>query len=167
MKHIILTACLLVIANIANAFTGFYQTIDDKTNKARSIIAVYEYDGGKLAGRIVALYGDDGAISETINNPVRVAGKVKGSPKMVGLDVVWGLERDGNGYGNGRIMDPTSGSIYRSNMWQEANEPDKLRVRGRLGPFGRTQTWNVLQVKDLPKELQSIDVSKWTPAVRD
>ncbi|MBR2012555.1 MAG: hypothetical protein IKA08_04835 [Alphaproteobacteria bacterium] len=35
-----------------------------------------------LAGRIVALYNTDGAISETISNPTRVAEKVKNQPKM-------------------------------------------------------------------------------------
>ena len=166
MKKLLILFAVLAATN-ANAFTGFYQTIDDGTNKPKSIIAVYAYDGGKLGGRIIALYGDDGKISETLKNPKRVADKVKGAPKMAGLDVIWDMKKDGDEYGGGRILDPKSGSVYRSVMWQEKNEPTKLRVRGKIGPFGRTQTWNVMKAADLPKELQKIDVAKWEPKIND
>jgi len=168
MKKIIIASCLLSFVSIcADAFTGYYQTIDDKTGLPKSIVAVYEYDGGKLGGRIIALYGDNGEISETMNNPKRVADKVAGAPKMAGLDIIWNMEKDGDEYSGGRILDPKSGGVYRSVMWQEKNEPDKLRVRGKIGPFGRTQTWNVLKVGDLPKDLQKLDAAKWTPKIAD
>jgi uncharacterized protein (DUF2147 family) len=149
----------------AHAFPGFYQTIDDETNRPKSIVAVYEYDGGKLGGRIIALYGDDGKISETLSKPVRVADKVSGSPKMSGLDIIWNMEKDGDEYAGGRIMDPKSGKIYRSVMWQD--EPEHLKVRGKIGPFGRTQTWNTLKASDLPKDLQKLNTSKWEPKIND
>jgi uncharacterized protein (DUF2147 family) len=160
----------LFIAPEAFAATGlngtFYQTIDDETDKPKSIVAVYEYDG-KVGGRIVALYGDDGEISETLENPTRIADKVEGAPKMVGLDVIWGMEWDGKEYSKGRIMDPKSGKIYRSVMWQEYAKPDNLFVRGKIGPFGRTQTWNIVSVKDLPNELQKLNLKTWTPKAYD
>lgn len=160
---------LPIIANGALPFVGTYQTIDDETNSPKSIVQLYEYTDGddtQLAGRIIALYGADGNISETLNNPTRVADAVKGTPKMVGLDIIWDMEwdADDNRFEDGKIMDPKSGKIYSSVMWQDT--PKILNVRGKIGPFGRTQKWNVLNVADLPIELQKLDTGTWTPVVR-
>ncbi len=172
MKLIVLS--LLFVFLSFNAFAGIplvglYQTIDDETNLPKSIVNLYEYKSGKdslLAGRIVALYDEKGNLSETVNNPVKVADKVSGKPKYVGLDIIWGMKWDDEDseYKNGKIMDPKKGSIYSSVIWQ--NSDDKLQVRGKIGPFGRTQTWNVLNVSDLPIELQKIDTSAWSPVIR-
>lgn len=155
-------------ANAAMPYIGLYQTIDDETNTPKSIVALYEYADGDdtdVAGRIVALYGADGKISETISNPTRIADKVKGSPKMVGLDIIWDMEwgADDKEYSDGKIMDPKSGKIYSSVMWQDT--PGKLNVRGKIGPFGRTQHWNTLEAAALPAELQNIDTVAWKPVV--
>jgi hypothetical protein len=157
----------------AHAFIGYYQTIDDGINKPKSIVALYKYkeaDGDeKLGGRIIALYDvETGKISETLFDPKRVADKVEGNPKMAGLDIIWDMEPDDDGeYSDGRIMDPKTGKVYRSVIWQEKDEPAKLRVRGKIGPFGRTQIWNVVKVGDLPKELQKLDTNGWTPKTKE
>ncbi len=165
--------CYLLIAGAASALplTGFYQTIDDETNKPKSIVALYEYNDGddiELAGRIIALYdAETGKISETLNNPVRVADKVKGAPKMAGLDIIWDMEWDADDakFEDGKIMDPKKGSVYSSVIWLDKKDSSKLQVRGKIGPFGRTQTWNVMQVSDLPAELQKLDTKTWSPVV--
>lgn len=172
MKKIFLSVLGIFLCTYAFAeipFVGLYQTIDDETHLPKSIVRLYEYkDAGNsaLAGRIVALYDEKGNISETIKNPVKLADKVSGSPKYVGLDIIWGMkwDSDDSEYQDGKIMDPKKGSIYSSVIWQDSK--DKLRVRGKIGPFGRTQTWNVLNVSELPEELQGIDVSGWQPTVR-
>ena len=169
IKKLLLTSMLAVLPLVSNAampFVGFYQTIDDETNLPKSIVALYEYSDGEdteLAGRIVALYNADGTISETLSNPTRVADKVKGAPKMVGLDIIWGMEWDDGEYEDGKIMDPKTGKIYSSVMWQDV--PTVLNVRGKIGPFGRTQKWNVLDVTTLPAELQSLDTTTWSPKI--
>lgn len=148
-------------------YIGLYQTIDDETNKPKSVVALYEYkdaDKDLLAGRIVALYDEAGNLSETLANPVKVADKVDGSPKYVGLDIVWNMEWDKDEYNDGKIMDPKKGNVYSSVIWQE--EPDKLRVRGKIGPFGRTQIWNVLSGSEVPAELKNIDTQNWKPVIR-
>ena len=171
IKKFLLTSILSVLPLLSNAampFTGFYQTIDDETNTPKSIVRIYEYRDGddmELAGRIVALYNADGTIAETLSNPTRIADKVKGAPKMVGLDILWNMEfdTDDNKYEDGKIMDPKSGKVYSSVMWQDT--PSVLNVRGKIGPFGRTQHWNSLDASTLPTDLQSIDVSTWKPVV--
>ena len=85
---------------------------------------------------------------------------------MVGLDIIWGMEweDDDNRFEDGKIMDPKSGKVYSSVIWQET--ADALQVRGKIGPFGRTQTWRVLDATTLPPELQNIDTKGWRPVVR-
>lgn len=159
--------CLDVFAAVP--FTGFYQTIDDETNKPKSIVALYEYkDSGDslLAGRIIALYDANGGLSDTLNNPIKTADKVEGKPKYVGLDIVWDMEWDAEDkeFFGGKIMDPKNGKVYSSVIWQE--DESELKVRGKIGPFGRTQVWKVLNISDLPVDLQSLNINAWTPVVR-
>lgn len=165
---VMLAMCVLPVVANAASLAGFYQTIDDKTNQPKSVVALYEYnddDDVELAGRIVALYGADGKISETIANPVKVADKIKGSPKYSGLDIIWDMEwdEDDNRYEDGKIMDPTSGKVYSSVIWQDT--PGELNVRGKIGPIGRTQKWRSVDASAVP-ELKDIDTSKWTPNIR-
>ncbi len=160
---------LLSVVSSALPYVGMYQTIDDKSGAPKSIVALYEYADGDdvvLAGRIVALYGADGTVSETLSNPVRIADKIKGAPKYVGLDIIWDMDWDSDDakYEDGKIMDPTSGSVYSSVAWQDV--PGTLNVRGKLGPFGRTQTWNLLSNDALPAELKDIDTANWKPIIR-
>ncbi len=144
-------------------YAGLYQTIDDATNTPKSIVALYEYGDAQLAGRIVALYGADGTIAETVKNPVRVASHVTGAPKFVGLDIIWGMQwdADDNRWGDGKIMDPQSGKVYSSVIWRDGAA---LNVRGKIGPFGRTQTWRPLDGEKLPAELQNLNTQNWTPS---
>lgn len=165
---VMVAMCMLPMIANAGPITGFYQTIDDKTNQPKSIVALYEYaddDDMELAGRIVALYDANGKITETIANPVKVADKIKGTPHYAGLDIIWDMEwdADDNRYEDGKIMDPTSGKVYSSVMWMDT--PGELNVRGKIGPIGRTQHWRAIDAKNIP-ELKDIDTSKWTPNIR-
>lgn len=153
-----------VFTNAAMPFVGTYQTIDDETNQPKSIVQIYEYqdeDKTKIAGRIIALYNEIGEISETLNSPVRIADNVNGAPKMAGLDIIWNMEWDTDDfeYKNGKIMDPKSGKIYNSVIWQK--EPNILNVRGKIGPFGRTQHWNAIETSKLPSDIQNLNTEKW------
>ncbi|MDW3024870.1 MAG: DUF2147 domain-containing protein [Alphaproteobacteria bacterium] len=163
-------ACVFmpVLANASSPFVGIYQTIDDQTNTPKSIVALYEYNDGKdknIAGRIIALYGADGKISETLANPTHIADNVKGAPKMTGLDIIWDMkwDADENEYNDGKVMDPTSGKAYSCVIWQD--KPGVLNVRGKLGPFGRTQNWNLLVTSSMPTDLKNIDTSSWSPII--
>ena len=165
MKKVLMAAaCGLFVGNaMAMPFVGFYKTIDDKTNNPKSIVRLYEC-GGMLCGRIVALYDTEGtAISETLNKPVRTADKVEGNPFMAGMDIIWNMKWDAsdNEFTGGKILDPKSGSVYSSVIWQDKDDASLLRVRGKIGPFGRTQVWHVFPADQLPKDLQKIDTGKW------
>ena len=52
--------------------------------------------------------------------------------------VVKDLSPDGDRYKAGTILDPEDGKVYKAELWIEDG---KLKVRGYLGPFYKTQTW--------------------------
>ena len=72
-------------------------------------------------------------------------------------------DNDDAKYEDGKIMDPKSGKVYSSLMWQDTSSV--LNVRGKIGPFGRTQKWNVLDASTLPTELQNLDTSTRKPVI--
>lgn len=61
---------------------------------------------------------------------------------VIGLLIMSGLRKDGDAYVDGVILDPDSGSTYRSKV-QLLQEGKKLSVRGYIGipALGRTQVW--------------------------
>ena len=169
MKMLVPAVTVFMIAPVCMAHAlphvGLYQTIDDATNSPKSVVALYEYDG-KLAGRVVALYGANGEISETIENPIKIAQKVKGEPNYSGLDIIWNMswDADDNRYEDGKIMDPASGKVYSSVIWAEND--NELNVRGKIGPIGRTQHWKKVDAAKLPAAIQNIDTTNWKPLIR-
>lgn len=114
-------------AYAAESVTGLWTTIDDETNTPKSVVYVYEYDN-QVYGRIVKLF----------QNADKRMPKVKGNPTILGSDIIWGMQDTGDKYKNGKILDPKKQKIYNSELWREG---DNLIVRGKIGPFGRNQTW--------------------------
>jgi uncharacterized protein (DUF2147 family) len=114
---------------------GRWNTIDEKSGKVTSVVEVYD-QGGKVFGKITGLTepNDD-------KGKPRICTKCPGSDKdkpVVGLVIVKDLRLDGEHYKGGTIMDPEDGKVYKAEMWLEQG---KLKVRGYLGLFYRTQTW--------------------------
>ena len=129
MKKFITTAVVSVCALVAQATAnveGFWTTIDDNTGEAKSVVQVYKHNG-KVYGRVV----------ELLLNKTATA-KIPGNPSTLGLDIIWDLEKDGDEYNGGKVLDPEKGSVYRCSMWRDG---DTLKMRGKLGIFFRTQTW--------------------------
>jgi len=160
---------MLFLASVAFSaeLEGFYKTVDEKTGKAKSIVRLYQC-GSDLCGRIIALYNEKGdAVEETLSAPARVAEEVKGKPKMTGLDIVWNMKWDSKDkeYSGGKILDPKSGSVYSCVIWQDKKDANTLLVKGKIGPIGRTQKWQVMSENGLPADLKNLDVSKWTPKI--
>ena len=125
----ILFLLLLFFATVSSAqdeITGFWTTIDDETNTPKSIVRIYEYQG-KYYGRVVELFQNKEALA-----------KLPSSPKIKGLDVIWNMEKQGDKYKGGEILDPKKGKVYGCEIWREGNN---LIVRGKIAFLGRNQTW--------------------------
>ncbi|HFX17809.1 MAG TPA: DUF2147 domain-containing protein [Flavobacteriales bacterium] len=119
----------------AQSVIGQWQTIDDETNKPKSIIEIYK-DGDKYYGKIVKL------LTEENKDGVCHTCETKYKDKnIIGLVILKDLKKDGDEYGDGEIMDPKNAKTYSAYIKLES--PDKLKVRGYIGMswLGRTQYW--------------------------
>jgi uncharacterized protein (DUF2147 family) len=114
---------------------GKWNTVDDKTGKVVSEVQIYD-QGGKLYGKIVGLT-DPNDESGKPKTCTKCQGADKDQP-IVGLVIVKDLAADKDRFKGGTILDPEDGKVYRAELWTEG---DKLKVRGYLGPFYKTQTW--------------------------
>ncbi len=139
MKRNQLTLIVLMLFAIpvtAQQITGNWKTVDDETGEAKSVVEIYEEDG-KIYGKVVRILNPDAqnAICD------QCKGKDKDSP-ILGLVVIKGLEKDGDEYNGGKILDPNNGKLYK--CYLELQEDDRLKVRGYIGIslLGRTQYWH-------------------------
>ncbi len=117
---------------------GLWKNIDDATGEAKALIRITEADG-ELKGKIEKLFRAPGE-SE---NPTceKCEGDLKNQP-IVGMTILSGLKKDGEGYDGGKILDPGNGKFYKSKL-TVIEGGKKLNVRGYIGVpmLGRTQTW--------------------------
>jgi uncharacterized protein (DUF2147 family) len=123
------------VVGAAESPLGRWGTIDEKSGKVKSVVEIYD-QGGKLFGKIVSL-------SEPNNEQgkPKICTKCTGADKdqpIVGLVIIKELGPGGERYKGGTILDPEDGKVYKAEIWPEDG---KLKVRGYLGMFYRTQTW--------------------------
>lgn len=132
----IIAAVLFTVTSVsAQGVLGKWKTIDDNTGEAKSIVEIYEQDG-KVYGKISEILNKDRA--DAICTECEGADKDK---PIQGLVIIRGLEKDGDEYNGGKILDPESGTLYK--CYIELEETNKLKVRGYVGfsLLGRTQYW--------------------------
>lgn len=115
---------------------GQWQTVDDVTGKVKSIVAIREQNG-TLFGTI------DKVFKPPVPKPlcIRCPGAFKNRP-VVGLQILWGLRKNGSQWWGGQILDPETGKIYHCTLTLE-DGGKQLRIRGYIGfsLFGRTEHW--------------------------
>lgn len=116
---------------------GTWRTIDDATGAAKSLVEISMADG-KLQGKVIkVLQSDQGP------NPIckECEGERRNQP-VVGMTILWGLERDGAEWNGGQILDPANGKTYKCKI-SLLEDGQKLEVRGYIGVslFGRSQVW--------------------------
>lgn len=141
--------------------TGFWKTINDKTGKPESIIAIYEYQS-KYYGRIIATYDENGQLQDSIAAPKVRAEGVQGHPFYAGLDILWDLKPNGTRYSDGKILDPEKGRLYDAEMWRQ-NE--KLIVRGEVWMFGENEEWLPAVDSDFPQGFSKPELTKLVPKI--
>ncbi len=140
MKSVILliVIALLGTSTFSQSVTGKWRTIDDDTEKQKSIVEVY-IKGGKLFGKILQTWDDDG-VTPTNKNCEDCKGALKDKP-IIGMNIINGCKRDGKVWkGKKGILDPGNGKLYNVKIWLK--DANTLTVRGSIGPIGRKQTWH-------------------------
>ena len=120
---------------------GTWRSIDDETKAPKAQVTISEH-GGVLTGRIDKVLKPDakpGAVCE------KCEGDRKGKP-IAGLEIIRGARKaEGKSaehpvWEGGRILDPEKGKEYALRL-TPIDGGQRLEVRGSIGPFGRTQTW--------------------------
>ncbi len=131
---LVLTFLVLGTFAFGQSPVGVWKTIDDEDGSEKSHIEIYEKNG-KLYGKVIKLLAN-----ATTSVCDKCSGDKKGK-KIVGMEVVWGMEKSGNVWDDGTILDPKTGKTYSCKF--ELDGKDKLNVRGYMGIalLGRTQTW--------------------------
>ncbi len=161
MKKFILGLIWLFVFSKAWAapdIVGFWKTVDDKTGKVQSVVAIYEYKDNYY-GRMIGSYNSAGVMDDTIYNPKERATALPGQPYYSGMDFIWALDLRGDVY-KGEILDPEHGDVYKAVVWVEDGN---LIVRGKLLMFGRSQTWPPATKSDFPAGFKMPDVSQFVP----
>jgi uncharacterized protein (DUF2147 family) len=130
----ILFFCLLSFGLSAQSIVGEWKTIDDETGKTKSIVKIYEAKNGKFYGKVVKIL--DKSRGE---NPLcdKCTDDRKDKP-ILDMLIVKEMNKSGDLFSGGRILDPAKGKEYSCKMWIENGN---LKVRGYWGIFYRTQTW--------------------------
>jgi len=119
----------------AESLVGKWNTVDEKTGKVTSEVELYE-QGGKLFGKITGLpEPNDAQGKPKICTPCTGADK---NQPVVGLVIIKDLSLKGDRYKEGTLLDPDDGKVYKGEVWLDGG---KLKVRGYLAFFFRTQTW--------------------------
>jgi uncharacterized protein (DUF2147 family) len=128
---------------------GYWDSIDDKTNEVTAKWHIYA-DGNTLFGKIVFLVGFDPEIkADLCKGPYEnfpVTGDTS-SMTIVGTPWIYGLKLKSAGvWTKGNIVDPNDGKLYGCEITYHAPNGKKylaptLEMRGKIGPFGRSQFW--------------------------
>ncbi len=142
MKKTIFTLALLLFTSIAwgQSAVGQWKTIDDDSGKAKSIVEIYEKNG-KLYGKIVKLLNQ-----EPGEDPDPICDKCSSkddrhNQKVIGMEIMRDMEKDGEEWEDGKILDPENGEVYKCKIWLNEDDSDQLMVRGYVAFFYRTQSW--------------------------
>lgn len=133
IKTTIAFLCLNLPAAYAGDIVGQWQTIDDETGKAKSIVEIIKKNNGHYEAKVLQLLLKP---NDTVCD--KCEGDLHNKP-IVGMTILSGMKKDGEEYSGGEILDPAKGKVYRCKMWLEDG---KLKVRGYLAFLYRTQTWH-------------------------
>lgn len=120
---------------------GRWKTIDDETNKPRSIVEIYK-QGDKYYGKVIEIFREPSEDQNPKCTKCSSSDSRYNQP-IIGMVIVRNMVDRSSKYADGDILDPKKGSIYSCTMWLDSG--DVLKVRGWWGFVYRTQTWYRVQ----------------------
>ncbi|AZQ44465.1 DUF2147 domain-containing protein [Nonlabens ponticola] len=138
MKYVVAVLLCFAFAK-ANSqdVTGTWKTIDDNTGNVMSHVEIYR-DGDQIKGKVLKVLDPDAPDPALC---VYCPGSRKDQP-IEGMVIMYGLEKDGDKYEDGTVIDPKNGKSYDCKIWLE--DKNTLNVRGYVAFFYRTQQWQRL-----------------------
>lgn len=157
LSFLLLFCCSLMARDIG----GFWLTMDEKTNKPSSIVAIYPYQG-QYYGRIIGSFNDKGEIDDSIYAPKGRATGLPGKPYYSGFDFVYHATYEGGGRFAGYVMDPRDGKIYNAELWRKGTD---LIMRGELFMFGSSRVWPPCPDNLFNDKFKKPDLSTFVPVI--
>lgn len=139
MKPALLSLLMFILHQSIYAqteITGKWTSFDDETLEAKSVVDIFEKEG-KYHGKIVKLFRKSGEDPDPVCSECDQEDP-RFNKKVIGMEILKDMVRDGSEFSEGTILDPKNGKIYNCKIWIENND---LKLRGYWGPFYRTQTW--------------------------
>ncbi|MBT3742659.1 hypothetical protein SAMN04487762_1736 [Polaribacter sp. Hel1_33_78] len=137
MKKILISFTFLIITASINAqnIFGKWHSTNENTGEVDSVIEVYKKDG-KAFAKVVDI--KDAARKDAVCEKCEDENKNR---PILGLNILTGLEKDGEEWSGGNILDPRNGKIYK--CYIKLIKPNKLKLRGYIGLalFGKTAYW--------------------------
>lgn len=128
----LLLTLILPTATFGQDIVGRWITVDDNTGKQRSVVEI-TVQQGVATGRIMHIFDK--------SKEDKICTACTGDRKdqhVLGMEIIRGMARNGNEWKGGTILDPDNGKVYDCKLWVEGG---KLKVRGYIAFFFRTQTW--------------------------
>jgi uncharacterized protein (DUF2147 family) len=137
-------------ATDASSPVGLWRTVDDRTNKPRAIVRIYE-ENGAFFGRIETSFNSE----ELTARCNKCTGDRKNAP-VIGMVILRGITKHGSEYLGGEILDPETGWTYHC-RFTLSGEGEKLFVRGYLvvPVIGRTQTWTRVDTETAAGQIET------------
>ncbi len=136
LRLLYLSILLLMTIGAYSQITGRWTSIDDNSGEPRSVIEITER-AGKYFGKVMKIHPKPGEDPDPVCEKCAEE-DLRFKQKIIGMEILRELVKEGNEFTNGHILDPENGKIYRCKLWVEGKV---LKVRGYWGPFFRTQTW--------------------------
>ena len=117
---------------------GVWKTVDDETGKEKALVEIYKKDD-LVFGKIIEIF------DETKRDlPCKFCeGEDKNKP-ILGLNIIKGMQKDGEYYKDGTIVNPENGKVYDCRL-KLINDSNSLQVRGYIAFFYKTQIWERVQ----------------------
>lgn len=137
---LILLFCSLKVFAAEVSPVGSWITIDDDTNKPRSIVQIWS-ENGMLKGKLIKVYYRQGEGPSDVC--VKCTDPEHQNQKILGMTILWDMQqKDAQTWSDGKILDPHNGKIYRCKIGISPNG-QQLTIRGYIGIplIGRSQTW--------------------------
>ena len=137
ISAVLCAAPALALADDATP-VGLWKNIDDETGKPKALIRITE-NNGVLEGQIEKLFREPG--EDPAPKCVKCEGARKDQP-IIGMVILSGLKKDGNEFTGGEIVDPKSGTVYKSKLSvSDGGKKISMRAYKGITMLGRTQTW--------------------------
>lgn len=131
---------LFILSNGAgfgqSSILGKWKTIDENSGEIKSIVEIFTRNN-LIYGKILRIFPKTGEEQDPVCDKCD-SDDPRYKMKIIGMEIIMDLRKYGSEYGDGTVLDPEAGKVYRCKLWLEEGD---LKVRGYWGPFYRTQTW--------------------------